>query len=122
MKKFFTAALLCVPLLTGCTSIASMVSSVATSLSSSTPTQVTTLADAVQAATLVTQATDTYINSGVTISKAQLQEIAMLSDALHTALDALEAANAAGKSLDYAAFNAALEAYESYATNEGISH
>lgn len=124
MKKILICAvLLCTPLLTGgCTSIASGVASIATNLSSSTPSQVTTLADAVQAADTITKLADTYVTSGVTISKAQLLQMQALSNGVHTALVALEAANSAGQSLDYAAFNAALAAYNSYATTAGIQH
>lgn len=122
MKRFVLIGLCCAALLGGCTSLASGVATIATSLSSSSPSQANTLAGAEQAATLLTQAADVYVNSGVKISRAQLQEILLLSDAVHTALGTLERANAAGQSLDYAAFNAALSAYQSYATNENIPH
>lgn len=121
MKKLAIALLAVSLSLGGCTSLASGVSSLATELSSSTPSQVSTLAAAEQAATLITKSADLYVNTG-SPNRAVLLEILNLSDALHTALGALEVANSAGNSLDYAAFNAALLAYQSYATNEGISH
>lgn len=124
MKRFVQAVACSALLLSsgGCTSLASGIASVATSMSSSTPSQVTTLADAVQAADTVTKLADTYVTSGVTISKAQLVQIQALSNGVHTALVNLEAANAAHQSLVFDAFNAALAAYNSYATTQGIAH
>lgn len=122
MKKLFIVGACLLPLLGGCASVASFVASSATSLSSATPSQVTTLAEAVQAADLVTKGVDVYITSGAPITKGQLQQVQIMNNVLHGALGDLLAANAAGKSLDYAAFNAALNAYQAYATTVGISH
>ena len=121
LKRFPQVALCLVAVfaLSGCTTIASDVASVAQSLSSSTPSQVTTLADAVSAATLVTQAADIAVKSGK-LDRATLLEVEGLNNAIHVALFNLEAANAAGQGLDFAAFNAALSAWNSYATVEGI--
>ena len=105
----------------GCASVAQEVTAIATSLSSSTPSQVTTLADAVNAATLATNAADVAVQTGK-LDKPTLIEIRALSDALHIALNGLEVANSNGRSLDYAAFNAALQAWNAYATSKGISN
>lgn len=94
--------------------LASTAASVAQNLSTATPTQVTTLAEAEQAATLVTQAADTYVTTA-NPSRAKLLQIKALSDAVHVALGNLEAANAAGNSLVFASFNSALQAFNSYA-------
>ena len=113
------ALLLAAPLMAGCTSFASGVATIATNLSSSTPAQVNTYADATLAATLATKTVDLAVNTGK-LSKATLIELGALNDGVHSAWLVLKAANAAGKSLDYAAFNAALSAYQSYRTSEGI--
>ena len=120
LKGLVLICLLVTPL-AGCTTVASTVASIATDLSSSTSSQVTTLSEAIQAATLVTKAADTAVKTGK-LDKSTLIEIRSLSNALHTALGDLEIANAQGKSLDYAAFNAALDAWNSYSTTKGIAH
>lgn len=105
----------------GCTSLAQFVGTTAQSLSSATPSQARTLAEALQAATLVTDAVDLYVNTG-NPSRATLMELQILNDGLHTALGRLQAANAADQSLWLASFNAALEAFNSYATSSGVPH
>jgi hypothetical protein len=107
--------------LSGCASVASGITTVVQSVSSSTPTQVTTLADAVSAATLVTQAVDVYVNTA-SPNKATLLELQTLNNGVHAALVSLEAANTANQSLAIAAFNAALTAFSSYATAVGVPH
>lgn len=118
--RFALAAALALSL-SGCTSLAQVTANVATSLSSSTPTQVTTLAEAINAADLITNSAKVAVDTG-RLDAATMKEIDTLSTAVHTALVQLEAANTAGKSLSYAAFQAALDAYLSYSTAEGISH
>jgi hypothetical protein len=94
------------PALSGCATLQA-------NLAGSTTAQVTTLAEAEQAATLVTEAADGW--AVVTyMSAAQLTQIQALSSAVHAALDNLEAANAAGQSLVFASFNSALAAFNSY--------
>ena len=107
--------------LSGCTSVASFVAQTATSLSSSTPSQVTTLAEAYQAATLVTTAADIAVNSGK-LTRPQLLMVQALRGTLRTALNTLQDASNKGQSLDYAAFDAALQGWNSYATAQGIAH
>lgn len=111
MKMISLAFLLLIPLM-GCMSVAS---------NGSTPTSVTTAAEAVQADTLVTKAIDAYVLSGMP-NRATLVELRALNDGLHKATDALEAAPAAGQSNALAAFNAALAAFNSYATTAGVKH
>lgn len=94
-------------------------SQVATSFSTSTPRQVNTLAEALQAATLATLAVDAYVNTA-SPNRATLVELQTLNNGLHTALVNLQAANANGQSLALAAFNEALAAFRSYAANRGI--
>lgn len=120
MKRFLLVCALIVPL-AGCASLAQSVSGIATSLSSSTPSQVTTLAEANQAATLVTKAVDIAVQTGK-LDRGTLLELQVLNNDLHTALTSLNASNKEGNSLVYAAFNAALTAFNAYATKEGIAH
>ena len=105
----------------GCTTLASAVSTVAQNVSSSTPTQVTTFADATAAADLVTRAVDVYVNTG-NPSRATLLEIQALSNSVHAAFLDLQAANDKGQSLVFASFNASLSAFNAYATSQGIAH
>ena len=107
--------------LTGCTSVAQLAATVAQATSSSTPSQVTTLAEAEQGAKLVTDAVDVYVNTA-SPDRAVLVELKSLSDGVHAAIVSLEAANAKGQSLVYGSFNAALSAFNAYTTAQGISH
>jgi len=100
---------------TGCSSVAS----IATQLSSATPTQVSTLADAEIAATAIRQAVDIYVKNGAP-SQATLLELQTLNNGLQNALIALRAANAANQSLLIAGFNEALDAFISYSTTKGV--
>ena len=105
--------------LAGCTSIASGLSTVATDLSTSSPSQVSTYYDATTAANLAFQT----IGVAATlpgVSHAQLIELQSLNEAVHSAWLVLKAANDAGQSIDYAAFNAAFAAYQSYCVSQGI--
>ena len=121
-QAFFAAAVLAVGLsLGGCTTVASEISTIATNLSSSSSSDVTTLSDAILAATVVTKATDVAVQTGK-LDKGTLTQIKALNNGLHAALTDLENANAQGKSLSFAAFNAALDAWNAYATVKGIDH
>jgi hypothetical protein len=99
-------------------------SSLAVSLTSPSPTQVKTLAEAEQAATVAENSLDIYVNSGVA-NQATLAEIKTLVTALHTELKKFEAANSAGNSVavqaETDAFNAALSALNGYKTLQGVS-
>lgn len=105
----------------GCTTLAQWTAGAAQSLSSSTPTQVSTYADAVLAADGVTRIADLAVNTGK-LSRSQLNAINSISEQVHTAFVSLKAANDAGQSLDFAALNTALAIWISYTTNQGISH
>jgi hypothetical protein len=107
--------------LASCTTIASWTAGVAQHLSSSTPSQVSTYADAVLAADTVTRLADVAVQSGK-LSVAQLQEIGAINEQVHSAFLRLKAANAAGQSLDFAALNTALQLWTSYTTAQGIAH
>ena len=118
IKALFIAATLA---LGGCATIASGLATVATEISSSTPTQVRTLADAERVATLVTRAVTIAVNTGQ-LSKAQLVQIRTLSNGVYAALSDLHQTQREGGSLAYGAFNAALDAFNAYATKQGIAH
>lgn len=113
------ALLLASPLMAGCASIAAGVANVATSLSSSSPTQVNTFAAATLAATVATKTVDLAVNTGK-LNRSVLLQLQALNEGLHTAWLQLKAANDTDKSLSYASFNAALAAYQAYRTSEGI--
>jgi hypothetical protein len=119
LRHILLAAALAVPL-ANCTTVASGLSSVATSLSSSTPAQVTTLAQAVQAADLITKAVDVYVKTG-NPNVATLKELQALSNAVNAALVSLNTAAQNGQSLVYDSFNAALSAFTAYSTASGVS-
>lgn len=121
MQKTLAALLLCVPLLGGCTTVAQFAAGAATSLSSSTPAEVRTYAEATQAATLATNAVDVAINVHK-FDKATLTELSALNDGVHAAWLFLKADNDAGHSLVFGSFQAAFDAFSAYATAKGVSH
>lgn len=102
-----------------CADLAQFAANTATSLSSSSPGQVTTYGTATAAATLATRTVDLAVNT-LHLDEATLTELNSLNEALHAAWLKLKAANDAGQSLNFAAFNAALAAYQSYRTAQGI--
>jgi hypothetical protein len=114
-------AFACVLPLAGCTTVAKDVVAIATSLSTSSPTQVTTYADATAAATLATKAVDVAVTS-LKFDRGTLEELSALNDSVHAAWLDLKQANDAGRSLSFASFNAALDAFNAYATVKGIAH
>lgn len=116
MKTFLLAAALGIAVPLGA---CQTLTQVATSFSTSTPKQVNTLAEALQAATLATLAVDAYVNA-TNPNRATLLELQTLNNSLHTALTNLQAANATGQSLAMASFNEALAAFRSYAANRGV--
>lgn len=105
--------------MTGCSSIAQVTSEIATSVSSSTPEQARTLEQAYHAATIVTEAVRVYVNVG-NPDRATLVQLQKLNLGLRETLAELDAANKAGKSLTFAAFNEALKAFKAYATVKGV--
>lgn len=113
--RMLASMLLFAVMLSGCSSLTSLTSA------SATPTSVSTVAAAIQADTLVTKSIDAYVLNGMP-NRATLIELKALNDGLHKAVDALEAANSAGQPQALAVFNAALAAYNSYATTAGVKH
>lgn len=103
----------------GCTTLASFVASTATNLSSGTPEQVTTLGDADLAADAVVHLTTAAVDTNK-LNAGQLMELQQLRAAVRAALDSLHTASAAGQSLNFAAFNAALDAWRAYKTQQGV--
>jgi len=102
-----------------CTSVASGVASLATEMSSSTPAQVNTYAEATAAAAIVTRTMDLAVNTGK-LDKATLLELQKHNEGIHAAWLELKKANDAHQSLVYASFNAALASWRSYRTSVGI--
>lgn len=121
MKMLRAFAMCSVIVLTGCTTLGSVVSTISDNITSSTPSQVETLAAAEQAATLVTNAVDVYVKNG-NANRAVLVELQALSNGVHAALVSLETTQKNGGSLVYGGFNAALDAFSAYSTKTGVSH
>lgn len=103
----------------GCADFAQGVSGIAQDLSTSTPAQVTTYAEATAAADLGTRTVDLVVLTGK-LDTDTLSELSKLNDDVHSAWLKIKAAKDAGQSLTFAAFNAALSAYTSYRTSQGI--
>lgn len=125
MKMLKVLALGALVALGGCSSFGSFVSDLTVSATSATPTQAKTVGEATTLATAAERALDFYVNNG-SPSRAVLNELNILVPAVHSALVKVEAANKAGNSAltaaALAAFNEALAAYESYATQQGVTH
>lgn len=106
--------------LAGCTTLATVAGNIGQSLSSSSSSQVSTLAGALAGAKLATDAVDLYVNTAAP-DKATLLELQSLNDGVHKALTDLQAANTAGQSLTFAAFNEALAAFRAYSATKGVA-
>ncbi len=123
MKKFALIAAVAFAL-SGCASLASVVSKVVVASSSATPAQATTMAEATQAAALAENAVDLYVKTA-NPSKPVLTELQTLLTALHNTLVKAETANKSGNSALAAvaldAFNQALAAFRAYAVNQGVA-
>jgi outer membrane lipoprotein SlyB len=120
MKRFAIVAICLAFSMSGCANIAAGLSNVAATVAGASPTQATTLGQAEQLATVATDAADVAVNTGK-LPVATLKELAALNAAVHAAVTDLEAANAAGQSLNFAAFNAALQAFNAYKTANGAT-
>lgn len=107
----------------GCTTVASTVAAVTTSLSTASPTQAKTVAEAAQATKIIEDGLDAYVTTGHP-SKAILDELNVLVPALHSTLVAAENAQSNGNSAaiaaGLAAFNEALAAVQGYETKQGV--
>lgn len=119
MRLSTLAAPILILSLCGCTTLASGVAGIATSLSSETPSQVTTLAEADLAADTLVKLSTVAVDTGK-LDAGELNELQALRTGVRAALDQLHTANAAGQSLTFASFNAAMTAYKAYAVTEGI--
>lgn len=73
----------------------------------------TTLAEAEQAATLVTQTVDLYVKSA-NPSQETLYKIMAYSNTVHAALVSLEQDRIAGRPLVFATYNSAVAGFQSY--------
>jgi protein involved in sex pheromone biosynthesis len=122
MKRLIASAAISAALiLGGCSTTAQWTATAAQKLSSSTPTQATTLADANIISTGVHKSITQFSNSGYATA-AQLHSMNDFNERLNTAMNDLNAANAANQSIYIAALNEVLKQWFSYATAEGISH
>lgn len=121
MKIFAIPVLALAIALGGCTTLASGVVSVATSLSSSTPAQVTTLAQADLAADAIVRLTKAAVDTNK-LTLGQLKQIHGCRAAVRAALDDLHAVSDAGHALNFEVFNAALLAWQAYTTAIGVKH
>lgn len=123
MKLRFAAVLIPAILLCGCSSLglAQSGAAVATNLSTITPSQVSTLAAADLAADLLVKAGKVTVDTGK-LDAATLTELQALRIGVRTALDGLHADQAAGHSLAFGSFNAALDAYNAYSAAKGLGH
>ena len=105
----------------GCLDTAQFLTNTATELSSSTPAQVTTYAEATQAAKLLTDAVDLLVNTSH-LDKDTLTEFALINDTVHDAWLKLKDDKDHGRSLTFGAINGALDLYRTYATSKGVKH
>lgn len=119
MKRLALTLLALSIALGGCTSTAQVGGNIAQTLSTATPEQARTLAEATQAATLATRAVDLYVNTA-NPNRATLEQLNVLNERVHSTLTNLQAANAAGQSLAIAAFNEAFSAFVAYSNVKGV--
>lgn len=122
MKVLFAAAMMLAAIsLGGCSTLAALsgASTTAAVIAGPTPGQATTLADAILVADAATKGVKFAVDT-VKLPPSTLTQLSALSDGVHAALSDLEQANAAGQALDFAAFNAAVAAYNAYAVAHGI--
>lgn len=122
MRPATAAVILSIFLLPACTQlgIAQSGASVATSLSTITPSQVKIFKDAVLASDLVVRLTIVAVDTNK-LDAGTLTELQALRGGVRTALDALQTQQLAGHSLAFGAFNAAVDAYNAYAAAKGIA-
>lgn len=108
-----------IPLLAACIDTTQGLAGIGQSFTSSTPSQVQTYADATRFATLATKTVDLAVQSGK-LSRTTLDKLDQLNDTLHAAWVVIRDANSRGESLNFAAFNAALSAFETYRQQQAI--
>lgn len=83
------------------------------------PVPVNTLAEAINLDTVAAHGVDIYVRTGMP-NAATLKTLAADAEAVHTALKGLEAAQASGQPLSFAAFNAAYTAFQNYSASQGV--
>lgn len=121
MRQLLIAGALALALGTGgCADVAAFTANTAASVSTELPSQVTTLAEADQTADLLVIGTRTAVDAGK-LDLGTLNELQALRAGLRAALDVLHGAHDRGENLNFAAFNAALQAYRAYAVTKGIA-
>lgn len=103
----------------GCATVAKDVVNTVQALSSASPTQASTLADAQLAYKVAATAVDVYVTTGQP-NRAVLTELLNLNEGVHNALLALEKANTNNQSILIAAFNEAYKAFTSYGVSVGV--
>ena len=123
MTRKLIALALILPILGGCQTLGSTVSSLVVSTTTAGPTQAKTVGEAINATKLVEDGLDLYVTTG-SPSKAVLDELNILVPALHNTLVAAEDAQRRGDSAAVAsalaAFNQALAAVQAYKTVTGV--
>lgn len=122
MIRHTSIALVAFLALSGCSTLglAQGTASAATSLSTITPSQVSTLAAADLAADTIVKLTIAAVDTGK-LDAGTLNEIQALRSGVRTALDALHTAQAKGQSLVFASFNTSIDAYHAYTVSKGIA-
>lgn len=124
MKIVFTfglIGLMCLAApLAGCAQVAAGLSSVAGKIAGPVTDQARTYGDAVLLADAATRATSFAVDT-VKLPRATLVQLSAGSDGVHAAFLQLKAANDSGGSLDFAAFNAAIAAFNAYAVANGVA-
>lgn len=103
----------------GCADIAGGVISTAQATTTETPSQEQAYADITISVDLATRTVDLAVASGK-FNKATLTELGSLNDTVHAAWVKLRDAHAAHQSLNFAALNAALAAFDAYRSTHGI--
>lgn len=91
------------------------------SLTTQTASQVNTLAEGEIAARIVADGVTFAVLNDRALTVDQLNEVKKLGNAVSTALDSLDADQAAGRSLTFGAFNAAIDAYNAYIAQQNIA-
>jgi hypothetical protein len=114
------AVALAIPM-SGCTTGAGQwAGNVLQSLTSSSTTQVSTLGDGEILVKGINQVSSQLAKSGK-LDTVQLHNMETIIDAINADMDKLEAANAAGQSLTFAALNAALADWVKFKNGNGVS-
>lgn len=124
MKRLLFAVTLALPLLAGCGDFRQGLADVATSSTTTSPSQAKTLAEAIQLTTVAEHSLSIAVNSGK-VPVAVLHQLEVLVPAVHNALKKAEDAQRDGNSplvaAALASFNEALTALNAYKASKGVS-